>query len=217
MEQASLKVTYREKTGTSNAKQMRRDGFVPGALYGPKSDPLNLTIDPKALRLALQKTGSNQSLINLQIEGLPGGDGDRLAILKDYQKNPLTHQLTHIDLLEVTLGEKMVVSVPLHYKGKAKGVVEGGIVEIKRRSLEVSCLPGDIPSDVVVDISGLEIGDSLHINEIQVPEGVEIVDDEKLTLVTVVHAAQEEVVADTEEKEVEVISGASEKTEDSTS
>ena len=105
-------------------------------------------------------------------------------MLKDIQRDVIKRTWIHADLLEVQLDEAVTVSVPLHYEGKAKGVVDGGIVDVKRRELEISCLPDALPEFIPVDITELELGESLHIGDIKVAEGIKVLDSERLTLVT---------------------------------
>ncbi len=200
MEKITLQAELRQSRGTNANRRLRLRGLVPAVVYGRGSDPVSLQFNPKSLLQALQGGESATRLISLDISGTKK-DSSRLVLLKEVQRDPLTQAWSHVDFLEVNMKEAITVPVPLRYVGKAAGLVQGGIVDIQRRQLNISCLPADIPTHIDVDVTQLNIGDSLHISDIQVAAGLTIVDSAHLTLATVVVPGKEEEPAAVSEEE----------------
>ncbi|RMG14040.1 MAG: 50S ribosomal protein L25/general stress protein Ctc [Deltaproteobacteria bacterium] len=171
MDNATLRAEIRTKTGKGSARRARREGKIPAILYSHFSEPTPIALDPKALRKAVRDSehGFN-TVLTLEL----GEAGKRTALLKDWQIDPVSRRLLHADFLEVKMDEAIEAEVPITLVGKAKGVEAGGILSQLRREITVRCRPGDIPGEIEVDISPLEIGDSLHVGDIPAPEGVEI-------------------------------------------
>jgi large subunit ribosomal protein L25 len=192
MDRNTLNIETREKSGSREARRTRSTGRIPGVLYGRGSEPLAISLDVKELRKAL----SGKSGLNTVLE-LQGSDKvkGKLAILKSVQHNPVNSAPTHADLQELKLDQKIHVNVPIHLQGKAKGVVEGGIVTPLVRDLGIECFPNDIPEAINVDITELNIGDSLHVNELKLPEGIRAVGDQGIAIVSVVAPAAEKGAA----------------------
>ncbi|MBU2489587.1 MAG: 50S ribosomal protein L25/general stress protein Ctc [Proteobacteria bacterium] len=203
MEAAELKAKKREKTGNGPARVLRREGFIPAVIYGAKKEPMSLIVGVRDLEDALKASGSGSTMLNLTIEN--DGQDKRVVMLKELQRHPLSRKFIHADFYEVDMKREIWVNVPVEIKGQAPGVEAGGTLQVLRRELEMSCLPMQIPQIFVVDVSGLEIGDSVHISDLTLPEGVSMDRSLDYTVVTVVAPRSEEkpgaVEEETEEAE----------------
>jgi large subunit ribosomal protein L25 len=195
MAMPELTIKRREETGKQVAKRLRRDGVVPGVLYGG-AKPEPVTVDPKTvLRIIHGHEGSTQ-LLNLTIEG---ADGARMAIIRDLQFDPVTERLLHVDLQEVTADRAITVRVAVHPVGEAAGVREQkGILNVVLHELDVSCLPTMIPERIDADVTALMIGHVLTVADLRAPEGVRILNDPGQAVVTVAAPMAEEVAAPAE-------------------
>lgn len=164
----SLKAAPRARTGSGRLNQMRREGWLPSVIYGRKADNKNLKVDAKAFAELLAHSTSDNILINLDIEG----EGTRLAFLQAIQHDALSGAALHADFLAIDDNTEITANIPVHLNGEAAGVKSGGVVEQYVHTLEIVCLPNDLPDTIEVDISGLELGASLHISELGLPKGV---------------------------------------------
>jgi large subunit ribosomal protein L25 len=189
----TLDVDDRTERGTRAAKRLRREGYVPGVVYGGKDgDCTSFKVNWRTLRQVLV---GGSALIDLKV-----GGKTRPVIVKDQQQHPVRDELLHIDLLEVRLDEKIQTQVSVHLEGaeEAPGIKEGGVLEHITHQLNIEALPTDIPEAIVVDVSGLEIAATMHLSEITPPQGVTFLDDpEDTILATVV------VPTEVEEPEIE--------------
>ena len=190
MAQSQLTVTQRAGQGKGEARALRRQGLVPGVVYGKGTASCAVAVDPKALSQAIATKAGWNTLITLQ--GAGPFDG-KVVILKEMQLHPLRREPLHVDFQAVDLNQKVHVMVPVHAIGKSKGEKLGGQVQIIRHELEVVCLPDSIPESIDIDVSGLGIGVVVHINDIQFPAGVEAAPHEvNFTVITVTgHKAEE--------------------------
>lgn len=175
---------------------MRREGYVPSVIYGGGSDNQNIKIDAKTFRDMLNHAVSDSFLVTLDIEGT----GSQLAFLQDVQHNALTNEILHVDFLAVDQKTEIHANLPLELTGNALGVAEGGLLEQMLHSLEVSCLPKDLPESISADVSGLEIGAALHIGEMTFPDGVKpaLNDDVVVAIVAKTRTAMSEDAEDEE-------------------
>src|SRR5262250_591235 len=155
-------------------------GKVPAVLYGPKTQPVLLQLDKKDF--SSRVAGLEGSHL-VRLKSSSAALADKVALVKDVQVHPISGDVIHTDLYEVDLTAKIQVHVPLHFVGKAAGVVRGGILQPVIREIEVECLPLDIPAYFDVDVSALDIGDSVHIEELRIPEGVTAIYESNLALV----------------------------------
>lgn len=209
MATADFQVQTRIETGKGAARRLRVKGLVPAVFYGPGAPAVMLACDPKELSKALRDHGMNTILT---LKGVGGVEG-KPVLVHDYQRDPVTRNVIHVDFLEIDLKKKVQVGVPIHLIGKAKGEEEGGIVDHIRHQIEVECLPTIIPDYINVDVSHLGINDAIHISDISVPSGVEILDEPGLTIVTVslpsaAQAAVAEEMEAAEEAKAEAAEGA---------
>ncbi len=194
MERPVLTAEIREELGKEKAKKLRTKGLIPAIFYGPKSQSIPLVVLSKELAKALQTEAGENVLIDLDIR--KGDQSDRkVVMLKDIQIDPLKRMTLHTDFYEVTMDQMVTVEVPVHLLGKPEGTKMGGILEQVRRMIQIQCLPSDIPKSIDVDVTPLKIGDSIHVQEIQV-EKVKIISETNFTIATVVPPVVEEKVAE---------------------
>jgi large subunit ribosomal protein L25 len=202
MEHQALRVQFRETKGKEAARRLRSQGLLPAVVYGLGEDPIPITLDPQLLTKMLRGGAGERALINLSIEGVSQGTLDTTVILKEKQLNPVKRTLLHVDLYRVAMDEAITVNIPIHVEGKAIGVEQGGVLEQPLRELEIRCLPGDIPDNVTVDVSAMDIGQSMHVRDLVV-EKATILTDEDLSVVTVVPPTIYEEAVPEEEAELE--------------
>ncbi len=184
MEKPVLNADIREKRGKEIAKKLRARGLIPAIFYGPRSETMALMVDPKELSKTLQTEAGENVLIDLRIRK-DNESLQKVVMLKDIQVHPLQRRPLHADFYEVSMDEMVIVEIPVHLTGKSEGVKMGGILEQPQRTIQIQCLPGDIPRSIDVDVSALMIGDSIHVRELQL-EKVKIISDLNFTLATVV-------------------------------
>jgi len=201
LEIIELKTQIRKTTGNGPARALRRQGRIPAVLYGPGQKPVLLSVDKNELEGVVKGRQVSQLLLNLIIQN--GRNRKRTAMIKELQANPVTRNFLHVDFYEVAMDRKIRVSVPVVPLGKAKGVENGGILQVIRRELEVLCLPSSIPEKFEIDISHLDIGDAIHVEDIPRGENVEIPADTNFTVITVVAPKVEAEVVTEEEVEGE--------------
>jgi large subunit ribosomal protein L25 len=206
MDERSLVVQWRTEKGKEKARSLRRQGLIPAVVYGQREETIPVSLNPQELFKVMREGAGERTLINLTIEGLQDGPVTKTVILKEKQIEPLKRTLLHVDLYTITMDEEIHVSIPIHIVGKAQGVELGGVMEQVLREIEVECLPGDIPPRIDVDVSSLDIGDSIHVSDITL-EKAKILVDLGQTVVTVVPPVKEEVVEVVEEIAEEEVEG----------
>ena len=185
MELFELKANIREATGKGVARKLRSNLSVPAVLYGLGNEPMKLEVVIKDIEQAFKQSSLSQVLVNLTVSN-DGKEAKKCpAMIKDVQLTPLTKDVLHADFLEIDLTKRVLVKVPVEAVGKAPGVEFGGTLSIIRRELEILCMPLEIPETITIDVSALEMGDAIHVEEIQI-EGVEIPADVNFTVITVV-------------------------------
>jgi large subunit ribosomal protein L25 len=196
-ERTTLTVQAREQLGTRNTRRLRKQGIVPGVLYG-RGEPIAISVDERELRRALTGAAGLHSILDVQIDGK---GSTHASILKDYQVDKVRGGVTHVDLQEVRLDQTITASVSVHLVGgeDAPGVREGGVLSQPLREIQVEALPLEIPEHIDLDVSHMATGDTLRISDISVPEGVTLLDDPETVVAT--------VTAPTREVEEEVTEG----------
>ena len=194
MERPILTAEIREGVGKEKAKKLRLKGLIPAIFYGPRSQTIPLVIDSKELAKVLQTEAGENVLIDLDIR--KGAQSDRKVVMvKDIQIDTLQMIALHTDFYEVAMDEMVTVEVPVHLVGKPEGTKVGGILDQIRRVIQIQCLPGNIPKSIDVDVSLLKIGDSIHVQDIQV-EKAKIISETNFTIATVVPPVVEEKVVE---------------------
>ncbi|MEE8546620.1 MAG: 50S ribosomal protein L25 [bacterium] len=190
----SLKLTAqtRETTGKGNARSLRRQGLIPAILYGRGADVVSLTLSENEVSDLLATGQATTGVLNLEVvEGKKSTEKN--VLIKEIQRHPYRDSIYHLDLLEVAMDQDISVMVPIETVGESIGITMGGILEYKRRELEVVCLPTNIPDSIIIDISDMDIGDTVHVESLQPPAGVSIPFDTNFTVLTLVGAAPEEI------------------------
>jgi large subunit ribosomal protein L25 len=197
MPRPKLSAKIRTQLGKEASRKLRQKGLLPAICYGPKTDSVPLSLDTKEL---MKTVGMGENvLIDLMI-----GDGNKAAqkvvVVRDLQVDPIKDQYIHVDLFEVVMDEEISVEVPVVLVGKPEGVKMGGVLEQITREVTVECLPADIPQSIEVDVSHLDIGDTVHIGDIKLGKAKVLVDP-TTTIATLVPPTVEKVVVEEEVEE----------------
>jgi large subunit ribosomal protein L25 len=181
-ERIKLEVQPREHTGTRESRRLRREGLVPGVLYGSGSEPASISIPERELRRVLTGAGGLHAILDVVLDG----QGSRPSILKDYQQDPLRGKLLHVDLVEVRLDQVITATVTVLLVGAedSPGVREGGALSQVAREVSVEALPMEVPEHIDLDVSSMAMGDTLRLSDIAVPDGVTLLDDPETVLAT---------------------------------
>lgn len=183
MEKITLTAQVREKAGKGVARELRRNARIPAVLYSHgKSMPISM--GTKEVATILNTEGGKHALLTLTLQGTKEA-AVRMALIKDYELDPITNKLMHIDLMEVAMDEKVKVKVTIHLTGNCIGVKEGGILQYGLHQVEIECFPQQIPSHFDVNIAAVKLNESLHVRDIQTPEGVKILNDADATIMTI--------------------------------
>ena len=201
MELLELNALVRKTVGNGPARALRREGRFPAVFYGPQTDSLLLSVNIKEFEQTLKQGKSGQVLVNLVIQ-----NGERItqpAMLKELQSHSVSGNFLHADFYQISMDRKIKVMVPVTTRGKSEGIELGGLLQIIRRQLEISCLPHLVPETIEVDITDLNIGDSVHLNEIQTEDDIEILADTNFTVLTITAPTKEEEEEVSEEEELE--------------
>lgn len=194
-EAASLKAELRKEKGKGAARRMRRDGRIPAVIYGRGEDTRELSVDAHDFEVLMRHVSLDNTLIDLDIKGKRG---KIKALVGEVQTHPFKPEVLHVDFLMIHAGEKVHVQVPVRLEGNPAGVKEGGVLQHVLHDLELNCAAEAIPEAILVDVSALEIGDSIHVYDLDLPEGVEIEIDESRTVALV---AAPRIIEEPEEEE----------------
>jgi large subunit ribosomal protein L25 len=196
----------RTESGSGAARRLRRQHKIPAVLYGGDQDPVNLTLDHNDVLKHLDHEAVYSHILDLKVDGKA-----EKAILKDVQKHPAKPKIFHLDFMRVTANEKIRVHVPLHFLNEetSVGAKKGGVTTHSLVDVEIACLPGALPEYIEVDLVNLDVGESIHLTDIKLPEGVEIITllqegEHDLSVVSI--AAANGVAYDEEEAESEAVS-----------
>ena len=191
MSENAIQIQLRSGAGKGVARKLRAAGRIPGVVYGRAQQAVPISLDPTLLRRILTRSDAGlNTLLELDVEG-GGALHGKPVLVRDLQRDPVKGDFLHADLFAVDLQQKIQVAVPIHVVGKAKGVELGGILDHSLRELDLFCLPTAIPREIQVDVSALDVGDSLHVRDLVLPEGVELRSDAELSVVSVVLPAVE--------------------------
>ena len=193
MASATLSASVRDGSGKGTARKLRSSGRVPAVIYGHGRDPQTLSIDTRELEKLLSHISAENTVIDLAV-----GSGSSRTIIREIQRHPFKRQILHVDFQELVAGEKIVVRIPIILVGVPDGVrMDGGILDQTMRELEVEVDPANIPNHIDVDVTKMTIGSSLHVSDLTLPEGLEVVaeEDASVAVVSAPRAAIEEVAA----------------------
>ena len=198
--QVALAAHSRPGSGKSEARRLRREGRVPAVAYGADMEATPLSVDARELYHALHTDAGMNAIIRLEYDG-----ESRLALTREIQRHPLRREILHVDFVAISRTQKVTADIPISLEGEAQGVADGGIAEQPLYTLSVEVLPLEMPDQIVVDITDMEIGDVKRVADLDLPEGVTALDDPESTVVTVYYEAVdvpevgEEGVAEDEE------------------
>jgi large subunit ribosomal protein L25 len=190
MSQIVIEARRRTPGGKNVNRRLRSSGSIPAVLYGPGKEPCAVTVDPLAVRDILYSESGKNTIFSVSVEG--GAHSN--AMVKDYQLDPVHGNLIHADLFEIAMDQLLELTVEVELVGEAEGVkLGGGIMDFVTRSIEVECLPSDIPESIKVDVSHLKINDYVRVKNIQPDSKVKILTDPEVVIVTIVPPIKEEV------------------------
>jgi large subunit ribosomal protein L25 len=189
MEQKVLNIEIRSKTGKGTSRRLRKEGKIPAVVYGKGIDAVPITINPRELAAAIAGEGGHNNLITLQAGGPLAGS---VVIVADLYRDCIKGNLLHADLHKINLEDKVKVPVQISLVGTSIGVKEGGLLDFVMHTVEVECLPTQIPEHLEIDVTGLKIGDSFHVNSLEVPVGIKVLADPKATIVNILGKGKEE-------------------------
>ena len=200
-ERVKLEVQVRDARGSAEVRRLRKEGLIPGVIYGGGNDPAAISVPERTLRKALTGSGGLHAILDVVVDGADG-NAARPAILKDYQQDVITGRVTHIDLHQVRLDRPIQASVVIQLMGESAGVKEGGVLSQVTREITVEALPMEIPEHIDADVSEMLVGDTLRLADVRPIEGVTFLDDLEGTVLASVSAPTV-----FEEPEVEVEEG----------
>lgn len=198
MANLQINAKTRTETGKGAARKLRSGERLPAILYGPETDAIMLSLDYPHLRKTIKDKSAENIIFDVRIDS-DGASKTKKAMIKEIQKDPVTREFLHIDLYEISMGKAIETDIPIFLINTPVGVNEGGVLQQVRRELKVSCKPEDLVEKLEIDVSGLEIGQSLHLEDISLPPGLESLEDEGVTIATVVSPAILEEVEEEEE------------------
>ena len=198
MQQATLEVQQRDTFGKQHARALRRNGIVPAILYGRAQGTLTIQLDARTFKQFLRTHGENV-IIKMEV-----GGNTETAIIKEIQRHPVEKQaLVHADFIRISLDEPVTSTVPIVLEGNPAGVLEGGILEIPLRQVTLHCLPLQLPSDISIDVSGLDIGDAVYVSDLSLDDDIEILDEPE-RVIALVSQPRMQIEEPVEDEEVEV-------------
>ena len=195
-ERIKLQVSEREGRGSADARRLRKAGIIPGVLYGKGKSSYAISVPERDLRRVLTGQGGLHAILDVVLEGQ---QSTHASILKDYQQDPIRGHISHIDLQEVRLDQPIQASVNVQLVGEPAGVKEGGVLSQIQREINVEALPMEIPEHIDLDVSGMEIGDTLRLVDLRPMEGITYLDDPEETVLASVGLPTREVEPEPEE------------------
>lgn len=201
---ASLKARPRSGSGKGDARKLRASGHIPAVVYGHNEATRSVSVDAHELERLFATVHVENTIVELDIEGEPQAVR---TLVREVQAHPWRGDVLHVDFYQIHAGEKIEVEIPIRLLGDAPGVKEGGVLSANINDLQVRCLPDAIPEYLEVDISGLHIGDAIHVSDLPLPEGVEALIDAERTVCTVTPPT---VLKTLEEEEAEAAEAAAE-------
>ena len=208
MSQNQLAASIRSKKGKSANHKLRQSGNIPAVLYGPRGNIMLEMVEEATCHFLEKMTGMHELLPLTVTDSASGESWTAQVLLREIQKHPYKHKITHLDFWELPEAKPQTFRIPVHVIGESPGVKNGGVLHMVVREIPVSCLPSDIPSFIEVNSSALEIGDSLRIQEVELPAKVSLSTDENYAVISIVGRAKEEedeivAVEEGEEGEIE--------------
>jgi large subunit ribosomal protein L25 len=180
--------------GKNVNRRIRKSGSIPAVIYGPGKQPIVVSVNPNDVKAILYSESGRNTIFTINVDGSAEQNS---AMVKDYQLDPVKGNLIHTDFLEIAMDRLLELTVNIEIVGESEGVkLDGGILDFVTRSIEVECLPSDIPESIKVDVSHLKINDYIRVKNIQTDAKVKILSDPEIVIVTIVHPLKEEVPAE---------------------
>lgn len=206
MEKILFKAEKRQEIGKGGARRLRRQGLLPAVICS-KGHSTPVKLQKKELEKLVSSGAGEHTLLNIELNNGGGKTHSHHVLIKDYQTDPVTDELLHVDFIEVSLKEKVSIMIPIVITKEPAGVKKGGIMEHHLREIEVECLPTQIPEGMEIDAGFIEIGHSLHVSDLKPPKGVKILTDPQEVILTVLEPKVEKIAAVPEEeiKEPELV------------
>ena len=189
-ERIRLEVRQREQRGSADARRLRKEGFIPGVLYGRGKQPHPICVPERELRRVLTGQGGLNAILDVVLEGQ---QTTHASILKEFQQDPIRGHISHVDLQEVRLDQTIHATVTVHLVGEPEGAKEGGVLSQVQREINIEALPMEIPEHLDLDVSGMAIGDTLRLADLPASEGVTYLDDPEETVLATVTLPTREV------------------------
>ncbi|HTX68510.1 MAG TPA: 50S ribosomal protein L25 [Thermoleophilia bacterium] len=205
MDNVNIVVHKRDVTGSRASRRMRKEGLIPGVIYGHGHEAVLIAVEPHVLRDALTTEAGTHAVLNVTFEGQKRG---HKAIVKEMTLDRVKHNVIHLDLQEIRLDETIETTVAVRFEGESKGVKAGGLLEEAIREVSVKGVVTEIPEHLVMDITELEVGSTLKVADLQVPEGIEVLDDPEEVLCSVLMPRKAVEVVEGEEAPEAVEGGA---------
>ena len=178
-----LKAETRERVGKGSSRELRRNGLIPAVIYGDKKAPLSIALSTKEVTQRIHAGGFMTTVATIDV------NGEKISVLpKDYQLDPVRDFTMHVDFLRISASSRVTVQVPVHFvnEEKSPGIKVGGVLNIVRHEVELHALAGDIPEFLTADLSGLKVGDGIHISHIKLPKGTSpVITDRDFTIATI--------------------------------
>ena len=215
---ASISMEAEPRTGFGKGpnRRLRATGRIPAVVYGPGGDTLPVSVDPKQVVSIIRSHGGVNTIFELSVKGAKGeGSAQKHNVMiREYQLEPVEHRLLHADLVRVAMDKELTLDAAIELVGTAAGVkTGGGTMDFVTRSVEIACLPADIPETITIDVSSLEIGSYIRASDLALPKGVALVSEPNVVIAHVLAPKAEEVVAEGEEAAEGVVDGAEPKGE----
>ena len=172
MKTISLSADSRRETGKGPNRRLRQKGLIPAVLYGQSAEPVLLSVEDREFHHAVAKLGDE--IVMFKINAGDAGVSDQLAVIREVQRDPVTDRIVHLDMMRIDMRKPIDVEVAVHHAGAAPGVRDGGVLEQVLRTIHLRCLPTLVPSHIEVDVSGLHVNEALHVSDLKLGEGIEI-------------------------------------------
>jgi large subunit ribosomal protein L25 len=203
MSELTIEVQKREKTGKGSNRRARSGGLIPAVVYGGGKDSVSIQIDRKSMLDLMKKAGSENPIYLLK---LADSGNERHAMIREVQTDPISRQVLHIDFQRVLMDQKVRLQVPVELTGVAYGVKnQAAVLDFVTREVHIECLPGDIPKQIELDITGLHAGQHAEARDLKLPDGVTLLDEADRVICSVTHAKSEDVEGAADRPEPEVI------------
>lgn len=209
MEKIEFVAEIREGTGKKITRKLRSSNYIPGILYGYNISPVLLKLERKHVERIIRHLESHNVMGDLLIES-EGKKKKSKVVLKEVQVDPIKERILHVDFYQVRMDKPITITAPLHFTGEAPGIEKGGILDEEMREISIECLPKDVPEFIEVDISSLDIGDTLLVKDLKVPEKIKVLEEDERVVVSIlapkaVESEEEKEEEEVTEKEPEVI------------